>query len=191
MSRLENRNTPSEFLARPFENEPLTDFRAEENTRKMLAAINEVQGDPGSEHDMIVGGRRLKTVDKIISINPAKPSQVVGLHQRAKREHVQLAVDAALESFKGWSRTAAPERAHLLLRVGELLRRRKLEFCAWLVAEVSKNWAEADGEVAEAIDFCEYYAREAYRLGGVETAVQVPGEHDQLLYLPLGVAVVI
>ena len=72
-----------------------------------------------------------------------------------------------------------------------MLRERKFEFCAWLVFEVSKNWAEADADIAETIDFCEYYAREALRLSRTELPVQMPGERDTLMYIPLGVGAVI
>ena len=98
---------------------------------------------------------------------------------------------AALQAFESWSRTSVEERASLLFRVGDLLRERKFEFCAWLVFEVSKNWAEADGDIAETIDFCEYYSREALRLSKTELPVQMPGERDTLRYIPLGVGAVI
>ncbi len=175
----------------PFVNEPLTDFSKEENARKMRAAIEKVRGQLGREYDLIIGGKRGKTKDKIKSINPAKPSQLVGLHQKAGKEHVEPAMQAALEAFESWSRASAEERASLLFRTGDLLRERKFEFSAWLVFEVSKNWAEADGDIAETIDFCEYYSREALRLAKVELPVQMPGERDSLLYIPLGVGAVI
>ena len=175
----------------PFVNEPLTDFSKEENARKMRAAIEKVRGQLGREYDLIIGGKRGKTKDKIKSINPAKPSQLVGLHQKAGKEHVEPAMQAALEAFESWSRASAEERASLLFRTGDLLRERKFEFNAWLVFEVSKNWAEADGDIAETIDFCEYYSREALRLAKVELPVQMPGERDSLLYIPLGVGAVI
>src|SRR5881275_175051 len=176
---------------RPFVNEPLTDFTKEENARKMRAAIEKVRGQLGREYDLIVGGKRVKTTDKIKSLNPAKPSQVVGLHQKAGKEHVEPAMNAALRAFETWSRTSVEERASLLFRVGDLLRERKFEFSAWMVFEVSKNWAEADADVAETIDFCEYYSREALRLAKTELPVQMTGEHDTLLYIPLGVGAVI
>jgi len=175
----------------PFVNEPLTDFSKEENARKMRAAIEKVRGQLGREYDLIIGGKRIKTQDKIKSLNPAKPSQVVGLHQKAGKEHVEPAMQAALSAFEDWSRTAVEERASLLFHVADLLRERKFEFCAWLVFEVSKNWAEADADIAETIDFCEYYSREALRLAKVKPDVQMPGEHDSLLYIPLGVGAVI
>ena len=100
-------------------------------------------------------------------------------------------MNAALRAFETWSRTSVEERASLLFRVGDLLRERKFEFSAWMVFEVSKNWAEADGDVAETIDFCEYYSREALRLAKTELPVQLPGERDRLLYIPLGVGAVI
>jgi 1-pyrroline-5-carboxylate dehydrogenase len=175
----------------PFVNEPLTDFSKEENARQMRAAIEKVRGQLGREYDLIIGGKRIKTQDKIKSLNPAKPSQVVGLHQKAGKEHVEPAMQASLSAFERWSRTSVEERASLLFHVADLLRERKFEFCAWLVFEVSKNWAEADADIAETIDFCEYYSREALRLAKVKTDVQMPGEHDSLLYIPLGVGAVI
>src|SRR2546426_7345419 len=175
----------------PFANEPLVDFSKEENARKMRAAIEKVRAQLGREYDLVIGGKRVKTTDKIKSINPAKPSQVVGLHQKAGKDHVEPAMKAALQAFQSWSRASVEERASRLFRVGDLLRERKFEFCAWLVFEVSKNWAEADGDIAETIDFCEYYSREALRLAKVELPVQMPGERDSLLYIPLGVGAVI
>ncbi len=175
----------------PFVNEPLTDFTKEENARKMRAALEKVRAQLSREYDLIIGGKRVKTKDKIKSINPARPSQVVGLHQKAGKEHVEPAMQAALAAFESWSRTSFEERASLVFHVGEVLRERKFEFCAWLVFEVSKNWAEADADIAETIDFCEYYAREALRLSRTELPVQMPGERDSLLYIPLGVGAVI
>ena len=174
-----------------FVNEPLVDFSKEENARKMRAAVEKVRAQLGREYDLVIGGKRVKTTDKIKSINPAKPSQVVGLHQKAGKDHVEPAMKAALQAFQSWSRASVEERASLLFRVGDLLRERKFEFCAWLVFEVSKNWAEADGDIAETIDFCEYYSREALRLSKTELPVQMPGERDTLRYIPLGVGAVI
>ena len=175
----------------PFKNEPLTDFSKEENARKMRAAIEKVRGQLGREYDLIIGGNRVKTPDKIKSLNPAKPSQVVGIHQKAGKEHVEPALQAALKAFNQWKHTSFEERASLLFHVADLLRERKFEFAAWMVFEVSKNWVEADADVAETIDFCEYYSREALRLSKVKTDVQLPGERDALHYIPLGVGAVI
>ena len=175
----------------PFRNEPPVDFSKEENARRMRTAIEKVRSQLGREYDLVIGGKRVRTAEKIKSLNPARPSEVVGIHQKASRDHVEPAMQAALKAFDSWSRTSAEERASVLFRVGDLLRERKFEFMAWLVFEVSKNWAEADGDISETIDFCEFYAREALRLAKVTTPVQMPGEHDQLRYIPLGVGAVI
>src|SRR5947207_1058999 len=143
----------------PFVNEPFFDFRREENARRMRAAVERVRGQLGREYDLIIGGQRVKTTDKIKSLNPSHPSQIVGIHQKAGKEHVEPAMRAALAAFETWSQTSFEERASLLFRVGDLLRERKFELGAWMVFEVSKNWAEADADVAETIDFCEYYSR--------------------------------
>ncbi len=175
----------------PFVNEPLVDFTKDQAAREMRAAVEKVRGQLGREYDLIIGGQRIKTQDKIKSINPARPSEIVGLHQKAGKEHVEPAMNAALQAFQIWSRTSVEERASLVFRVGDIIRERKFEFCAWLVFEVSKNWAEADADIAETIDFCEFYGREALRLSKVETPVQLPGERDSLFYVPLGVGAVI
>jgi 1-pyrroline-5-carboxylate dehydrogenase len=100
-------------------------------------------------------------------------------------------MQAALQAFESWSRTTVETRASLVLDAAEIIRARKFEFCAWLTYEVGKNWAEADADVAETIDFLEFYAREALRLAGATTPIQYPGERNELLYIPLGVGAVI
>ena len=175
----------------PFVNEPFYDFRLEDNARKMRAAIERVRGQLGREYDLIIGGQRVKTTDKIKSLNPAKPSQIVGIHQKAGKEHVEPAMAAALKAFDSWKHTPIEERAALLFRTADLLRDRKMDYMAWLVFEVSKNWSEADADISETIDFCEFYAREALRFAKAEPPVQMPGEHDSLTYIPLGVGAVI
>ncbi|MFZ0735065.1 MAG: L-glutamate gamma-semialdehyde dehydrogenase [Candidatus Sulfotelmatobacter sp.] len=175
----------------PFVTEPFFDFRNEENARRMRAAIAKVRSQLGREYDLVIGGKRVKTTEKIKSLNPAKPSEIVGIHQKAGKEHVEPAINAALKAFESWSRTPVVERASLLFRVADLLRQRKMEYMAWLVFEVSKNWAEADADISETIDFCEFYSREALRLAKAQAPIQLPGEHDTLHYIPLGVGAVI
>src|SRR5947209_6315214 len=175
----------------PFKNEPATDFSNPENARRMREALAKVRAELGREYDMVIGNRLVKTTEKIRTINPARPSEVVGVFQSAGREHVEPAVVSALTAFESWKRTTVEERASLLHTVASILRERKFEFCAWMVYEVGKNWAEADADLAETIDFAEFYAREALRLSRSETPVQLPGEEDRLMYIPLGVAAVI
>jgi 1-pyrroline-5-carboxylate dehydrogenase len=174
-----------------FRNEAFTNFKTPENQRAMQAALDHVAGQLGREYDLVIGGERFRTEGKIRSLNPARPAQVVGVHQKAGAEHAEQAMKAALAAFETWSRTTVEERTSLLLGAAEIIRRRKFEFCAWLTYEVGKNWAEADADVGETIDFLEFYAREALRLAAATTPIQYPGERDQLLYIPLGVGAVI
>ncbi|HEY3767311.1 MAG TPA: L-glutamate gamma-semialdehyde dehydrogenase [Candidatus Angelobacter sp.] len=175
----------------PFKNEPLTDFTNAENARKMKAAIGKVRAELGREYDMVIGDKLIKTTEKIKSVNPARPSEVVGVFQSAGKEHVEPAIQSALAAFETWKRTTVQQRAALVHAVAAILRERKFEFAAWMVFEVGKNWAEADADIAETIDFAEMYAREALRLAEAKTVVQMPGEADRVMYIPLGVAAVI
>ncbi|HEX8811456.1 MAG TPA: aldehyde dehydrogenase family protein, partial [Terracidiphilus sp.] len=174
-----------------FRNEPFIDFKTPENARAMRAALDQVAHELGREYDLVIGGERIRTAGKIQSLNPAKPAQVVGIHQKAGLEHAEPAMTAALHAYESWSRTTVEERASLLLNAAETIRQRHFEFCAWLTYEVGKNWAEADADVGETIDFLEFYAREALRLARATTPIQYPGERNQLLYIPLGVGAVI
>jgi len=185
-TEIQPRSPKGQFL-----NEPFTDFKSPENARKMQAALEMVASRLGHEYDLIIGGHRLRTEGKIKSINPARPAQVVGVHQKAGAEHAEKAMQAALDAFESWSRVSVDLRASLLLNAAEIIRERKFEFCAWLTYEVGKNWAEADADVGETIDFLEFYAREALRLAKAETPIQLPGEFNQLMYIPLGVGAVI
>ena len=174
-----------------FANEPFIDFKAPESTRNMQAALDLVQSQLGREYDLIIGGRRLKTESKIRSLNPARPAQIVGVHQKAGAEHAEEAMQAALQAFESWSRTPVETRVSLILTAAAIIRRRKFEFCAWLTYEVGKNWAEADADLAETIDFLEFYSRDALRLAAAATPIQYPGERNELFYIPLGVGAVI
>jgi 1-pyrroline-5-carboxylate dehydrogenase len=157
----------------------------------MRVALTRVGDMLGHEYELVIGGQRLRTAEKINSLNPARPAQVVGIHQKAGAEHAETAMTAALQAFQTWQHVPAEQRAALLLRAAEIIRGRKFEFCAWLTYEVGKNWKEADADVGETIDFLEFYAREALRLAKAVTPIQYPGERDQLLYIPLGVGAVI
>jgi 1-pyrroline-5-carboxylate dehydrogenase len=175
----------------PFVNEPFVDFSTAENKRQMEVALQAVQTELGQEYDLRIGGKHLRTEGKIVSANPARPAQVVGIHQRAGSEHVEGAVAAAQAAFLRWKRVPVAERAGLLFRAAALIRERKFEFCAWLTYEVGKNWGEADADVGETIDFLEFYGREALRLDEATTPIQFPGERNQFRYIPLGVGAVI
>lgn len=174
-----------------FVNEPFVDFKSPENMRAIRTALELVEVQLGREYPLILGGQRITTSHKIRSLNPARPAQVVGVHQQAGIEHAEKAMAAALRAFESWRKTPVTERVSLLIAASAIIRRRKFEFMAWLVYEVGKNWAEADADVGETIDFLEFYAREALRLSRATTPIQYPGERNELHYIPLGVGAVI
>lgn len=174
-----------------FRNEPYTDFTQPENRRRMEEAQARVRAQLGREYELLIGDARILTADKLKSTNPARPDEVVGIHQKASPELAARAVETAYHNFAAWAATPAEDRVRLLVKTAALIRERKYDFNAWLVFESGKTWPEAEAEVAEAIDFCEYYAREMLRLAGPQPVVQLAGERDEMRYLPLGVGIVI
>jgi len=176
-----------------FKNEPFTDFSKPENVEAMRAAIEKVRGELGREYPLLINGEKVTLTEKFESFNPAKKSEVVGRFSEADADTslVEKAINGASDAFKTWRNVPAPERAEFLFKAADLMRKRKHELSAWMVFEVAKTWAEADGDTAEAIDFCEFYGREMLRWSEEQPVTKIPGENNSLEYIPLGVGAVI
>jgi 1-pyrroline-5-carboxylate dehydrogenase len=174
-----------------FRNEAYLDFALPENRTAMLLAQEKVHAELGRDYPLMLAGEKIFTQGKHKSVNPSRPSEIVGTVQKGSAEQAREAIEKAAAYFPVWSRTKAVDRVAMLVKLAGLIRERKLEFNAWLGFESGKTWPEAEGETAEAIDFCEFYAREMLRLDGAQPTVQLPGEKGELRYLPLGVGVVI
>jgi 1-pyrroline-5-carboxylate dehydrogenase len=175
----------------PYKNEPGLDWSDEKNIEKMRAALDEVGASLGRSYPLVIGGNRVETDGEIESVNPASPSQVVGRVAAATEREADMALETARSAFESWSRTEPEARARIMLRAAAIMRRRRFELLAWEVYEGGKPWAEADAQVAEAIDFLEYYAREMLRLKDGVEIYSVPGEESRYFYQPMGVGVVI
>jgi 1-pyrroline-5-carboxylate dehydrogenase len=174
-----------------FKNEPFVDFTAPANRKQMEEALARVKGQFGKEYPLVIGGEKIITKEKIHSTNPSRPSEVIGIFQKATVEMANQAVEAAALAFESWKRVPAEERVACAYRTAEILRNRRFELDAWLVYEIGKTWPEADADIAELIDFCEYYGREAERLATPQPLTPMRGEKNYMRYIPLGVGVVI
>lgn len=175
----------------PFKNEPYVDFSQPGPAEEMRKALELVRSQLGRCYPLLIGGDRVTTEGTIRSVNPARPSEVVGEVSKADPELTDRAIRLAADRFASWSRFDPDARARILLKAAALLRKRIYEFAAWMVFEVSKSWIEAYADAAEAIDFLEFYAREMMRLGGAQEVTPYPGEENELRYIPLGVGAVI
>ncbi len=175
----------------PYAPEPLTDFSQESNRSRMSAALNAVSARLGRTYPLVIGGERVETDETFPSLNPSEPSEAIGHAAKGTSEHVERAMTAALEAFSWWRHVSHRERGQLLLSAAAVMRRRKFELSAWEILEAGKSWAEADADVAEAIDFLEYYGRQVIELGGPHPLTPLPGEDNELEYIPLGVGLCI
>jgi RHH-type proline utilization regulon transcriptional repressor/proline dehydrogenase/delta 1-pyrroline-5-carboxylate dehydrogenase len=181
---------PDPLPASPPANEPLTDFSREESRRSVRAALEQVGNQLGRTFPLIIDNKPVTTAALLDSLNPSHKRQVVGRCGKANAEQAQQAVAAAVRAFPGWRDTPVERRAGYLLDAATILRRRRFELSAWEVYECAKQWREADADLAEAIDFCEFYAHEMVRLA-VPRQRNVPGEDNVYFYEPRGVSVVI
>src|SRR5579864_7683190 len=175
---------------RGFHNEPVSDFSREENRRAMQDALRGVASQFGRHHLLVINGEEKPGGGRMESHNPSHWDQIVGTFALAKKEDAEAAVAAANAAFPAWRDTPAAERSRYLFDAAKVMRRRRFELSAWEVYECGKPWREADADVAEAIDFCEYYAREMIRLAS-PIRHDVPGEDNEYFNEPRGVTVVI
>ena len=167
------------------------DFSQPEHRAAFEQALTAVRAALGAEHPLVIAGKQLKGQGTFTSTNPSRPSEVIGSFQSATAEQAASAVEAAHLAFASWSRVPAAERAAYLIEAARRMRERRHWFSAWMVLEIGKSWNEADADTGEAIDFMEYYAREMLRDDAPQPVVQLAGERDSLVYLPLGVGAVI
>ncbi|MCK4395742.1 L-glutamate gamma-semialdehyde dehydrogenase [candidate division WOR-3 bacterium] len=174
-----------------FKNESYIDFSNPENRSKMEDTIKKAESQLGKEYPIIIGGENITLETKFKSFNPAEKEQAIGIFQKADKDTGEKAMKKALEVFEEWKFVEPSERAGYLFKAAEIMRSRRLEIDAWEILEEGKGWLEADADVAEAIDFLEFYGLEMLRYGGEQPVVQIPGEKEELFYIPLGVGIVI
>ena len=174
-----------------FANTPLTDFSRTEARDVFARALARVRGQFGRDYPLAIRGAPALPAAPHAALDPAQPAQVLGRIELADRAHAEQAIDNALAAFPAWRDTPAAQRCGLCLRAAGLLFEQRAELAAWQVFEQGKNWREADADVAEAIDYLRYYAREMAQLDGWQPTQCFPGETNHLHYEPRGVAVII
>jgi RHH-type proline utilization regulon transcriptional repressor/proline dehydrogenase/delta 1-pyrroline-5-carboxylate dehydrogenase len=174
-----------------FFNEPHTDFSQPEARQQMSAALAAMAGRLGRRIELALPALPGITREALTSRNPARPAEVVGVVTAADPADVDEAVARAQAGGRAWAGVPPTGRIAVLSAAAEIMRRRRFELAALEVYEVGKGWREADADVAEAIDFLEYYGRQMRRLADPIRLGREPGEVNQLLYRPRGVAAVL
>lgn len=174
-----------------FENMVFQDFTKPAVANKQRAAIDEVRKQFGKEYPNIIDGKRVFSTRKTLSKSPANVDEVIGTFQKSGKDDAEKAMKAALKAFETWKNVPVKERVKVLLNASKIIKKRRNEINAWMVSEVGKNYLEADADTCEAIDFLEFYAREAMRYAEPQPIVASPGEMNEMFYVPLGVGVVI
>ncbi len=174
-----------------FKNEALTDFGTDGNRRSYAEALKKVEARLPLRGRLLIGGEWIERPDTFESRNPSRKDEIVGRFAKGTRADAEKAVDAAAKAFETWKNAPVRERCERIAKIASIIRDRKHEFSAMMTFEAGKTWPEADADTAEAIDFCEFYAREMWRLSQPQALTPVPGEKGSLEFLPLGVGAVI
>ncbi len=179
------------MLFEPYRNEPFADYSDPGTLAEFQATLKRVEQELGRDHPLVIGDQRVTTGEWLESYDPSRKARLVGRAAKGKAAHIEQAFAAAEKAYEGWSRVGMEHRARTLMRLAAIMRRRRVELAAWLVYEASKNYLEAIADVAEAIDFCEYYARQAMPLAEPLHTYDFGGEENTTTYQPMGVGVVI
>ena len=175
----------------PYQSLSYSDFADQSAADAYRRALERVAADLGGHAHLVIGGTRVSTDEAIRSIDPSRPARLIGTASSATPAHAAEALTAAWAAFPDWSRRPADERATLVHRVGDLIAERIYDFAAWQTYEAGKNWAEAEADVAEAIDFCRYYAHQALAMDKPVPVSEYPGETNESWLQPIGAGVVI
>ena len=178
-------------MFQPFVNEPYSDFTVSANEAAYRLALAGVREQLGGHYPLVIGGESIDTGRKIDSVNPCRPAELVGSAAGADAQLAERSIEMAWAAFAGWSRRSAEDRGRHLVKLAALMRDRKYELSAWETIEASKNWLEAEADVAEAIDFVEYYARQAVQLANPIEVAGYPGEENESHLIPIGAGVAI
>ncbi len=182
---------PRGIAGSTFKNAANTDYTQAANRDKQRAALAACTARLGQKWPLVINGKKISDREYIASVNPAKPSQVIGSWARATIADAEAAVAAAQAAFPKWRATPADDRAKILERAADLMESRRLELNALLILEAGKPWIEADGDISEAIDFCRFYAVEMRKLAKPVVTQSVPGERCVQTWTPRGVGVAI
>ncbi len=175
----------------PFKNEPILDFTKPANVNLQKEALTAVRKKIGKTYELIINGKKIKTDKVFNSINPSNKDEVIASFYKGTSDLVLQAVEAASKAFQKWQYAPVEERAGIILKAAEIARRRRFEINAYMILEAGKNFAEADADTAEAIDFLDFYGREALRYAQKQPITPIKGEKNELVYIPLGVGAVI
>lgn len=178
-------------MMKPFSNQTYLNFSDPKILANQKKAIEKVRSNFGKEYPNIINGKEVFTEKKTKSINPANPDEIVGIFQKSGKEDAERAIQSAVEAFEFWKKVPARQRANYLFKAAVELRRRRYEINAWMISEVGKNYLEADADTCEAIDFLEFYGREAIRYDQKQPLTKIKGEKNEYFYIPLGVGIII
>jgi 1-pyrroline-5-carboxylate dehydrogenase len=174
-----------------FKNTTYLDYALDANRQAMENALKLVEAQASREYPLLIDGKEVRTGELLKSHNPCAKTQVLGTFHMAGKKEVDLAMQAAQRAFDSWKHVDPKERAIVVFKAAEIMRRRRHELSALMVLEASKNWNEADADTAEAIDFLEFYAREMLRYSDRQPIVAAAGEFVEQVYIPLGAGAVI
>ncbi len=188
---LQTGSIPAGTPASTFRNAANTDFSRAANREKQQTALAALSPQLGRKHPLIIAGKKITDREFVPSVNPAKPTQIIGHWARATRADADAAVAAARAAFPAWRAQSVDDRAKLLERAADLMEARRFALNALLILEAGKPWVEADGDVSEAIDFCRFYAIEMRKLARPVVTQAVPGERCVQTWTPRGVGVAI
>jgi RHH-type proline utilization regulon transcriptional repressor/proline dehydrogenase/delta 1-pyrroline-5-carboxylate dehydrogenase len=176
-----------------FENAPLLDFTHLNHRVRFNKALETWQKEFEQPKTVkpIVDGQEKTSSEKLKRFNPSQSDQLLYEIHSASEELVNSAINSAFEAQKSWSKTEVEKRAQIIEKVADLIEEDRYRLASLQTLEVGKPWAEADGDITEAIDFCRFYAKDMRKLGKPQKVGHAPGEESLYHYKSKGLVAVI
>ena len=173
-----------------FINNPLLDFRHASHRERFQAAIQYWDKQLPLHVPIVINGQPFEgTLYERES--PNQKDRSVARVQFASENQLEEAIGAALKSWPSWRDSPLSERIHCLEKLADELAANRNQLAALQCWEVAKPWAEADADIAEAIDFCRYYAQRAPEELGSQENHDYTGELNTYMYEGRGPTAVI
>ena len=174
-----------------FHNEPLTDFSQQGSHAPIETALTNIRHKLNESHRYPLPGAMIPSGPELRTINPSQSEETISRFRSLAPSDIDSIVQTAKSAMNAWRSTPFQSRINILFQTASLMRSRRSALIAWEILETGKPWREADADVAEAIDFLEFYGRDMERIVKTSQLHSEPGEFNQIQHLPKGLAAII
>ena len=178
-------------LKAPFQNCPLTDFTSTETRVAFAQAVADAEKQMPWKVPVVIDGHAQTSAAALLHLCPNEKSRVATNASSTTVDEIEKAIVIAKKAWRAWRDLPLETRAARINDLGSRLEKDRFRLAAMEVHEQAKPWREADADIAEAVDFCRFYARQALAELSPQTLGNLAGETNILTHEGRGLCAVI